>query len=61
MCIACELGYLSMIDALEAEQKSAREKPASAAGRFVCEPDAEPEVRERAVQSAQSVDEPRRD
>jgi hypothetical protein len=50
-----------MIDALEAEQKSAREKPASAAGRFVCEPDAEPEVRERAVQSAQSVDEPRRD
>lgn len=61
MCIACELGYLSMIDALEAEQKAMRAKPASAAERFVCEPDAEPEARERPVQSAQSMDEPRRD
>jgi hypothetical protein len=61
MCIACELGYLSMIDALEAERKALQEKAVPAAERFVCEPDAEPEVRERAVQSAQSVDEPRRD
>jgi hypothetical protein len=54
MCIACELGYLSMIDALEAERNALRdqEKTAPAAARFACEPDAEPAAREHPPQSA---------
>jgi hypothetical protein len=53
MCIACELGYWSMIDALEAERKASPEKDKPAAdARFVCEPDAEPAVREHPPQSA---------
>jgi len=44
MCIACELGFLSMIDALEAERNALqkRESAAPAEPRFACEPDAEP-------------------
>jgi hypothetical protein len=40
MCIACELGYLTMIDALEAERSALREreKTAPAETRFACEP-----------------------
>jgi hypothetical protein len=37
MCIACELGYLSMVDALEAE-RAALEKQARGESAFVCEP-----------------------
>ncbi len=57
MCIACELGYLSMIDALEAERNALRdqEKAAPTAARFACEPGAEPDARE---QPPQSADEP---
>jgi len=58
MCIACELGYWSMIDALEAERNAAREKTASAAEQFTCEPVAEPDARNH---PQQSVNEPRRD
>jgi hypothetical protein len=29
MCIACELGYLSMIDAIEAERSASKKKTAS--------------------------------
>jgi hypothetical protein len=54
MCIACELGYWSMIDALEAERNALREKAAPAETRFACEPSAEPDARE----PPQSVDEP---
>jgi hypothetical protein len=50
MCIACELGYLSMLDALEAEHKALREQEKTA--RFVCETDAEPEAREHPPQPA---------
>jgi hypothetical protein len=50
MCIACELGYLSMLDALEAEHKALREQEKAA--QFVCEPDVEPEVREQPKQPA---------
>ena len=46
MCIACELGYWSMIDALEAERIAQREKTAPLAGQFACEPGAEPDKRE---------------
>jgi hypothetical protein len=53
MCIACELGYLSMLDALEAERNALREQKKTA--QFVCETDAEPATREN---PPQSVDEP---
>ncbi len=57
MCIACELGYWSMVDALEAERNALREQEQTAptAARFVCEPGAEPAVRE---QPPQAADEP---
>jgi hypothetical protein len=57
MCIACELGYFSMIDALEAERKALheQEKAAPTAARFACEPGVEPDAREH---PAQSADEP---
>lgn len=51
MCIACELGYWSMLDALEAERKALREKAAPAAERFACESGEEPAEREQAPQS----------
>ncbi len=48
MCIACELGYLSMIDALEAEHKALREleKATPATTQFACEPVTEQDARE---------------
>jgi hypothetical protein len=57
MCIACELGFLSMIDALEAERSALREqeKSAPAEARFACELGAEPAARE---QPPQAADEP---
>jgi hypothetical protein len=55
MCIACELGYWSMVDALEAERNALRDKAPPAEGRFACEPGAEPDTREH---PPQSVDEP---
>ena len=58
MCIACELGYWSMIDALEAERNALRDKTAPAAGQFACEPGAESGAREH---RPLMVDEPRRD
>ncbi len=63
MCIACELGYWSMIDALEAERNALRDKAAPAAGQFACEPDAEPNAEPAAEPDLrdhppQSVDEP---
>jgi hypothetical protein len=54
MCIACELGYWSMIDALEAERNALQEKAAPAEARFACEPVADPDAPE---QPPQSVDE----
>ena len=55
MCIGCELGYWSMIDALEAERNALREKVAPAEPRFACEASAEPDAREY---PPQSMDEP---
>ena len=60
MCIACELGYWSMIDALEAERNALQEqeKAASAEPQFACEPAAEPAVREQQPQQgARTADE----
>ena len=62
MCIACELGYWTMIDALEAERKALqeRESTASAEPQFACEPAGEPAVPDQplqAPQTARAVDE----
>ncbi len=62
MCIACELGYWSMVDALEAERAASKGKAARAddAG-FGCEaaaeqPKSKPKRRRKGMQ--QSTDEP---
>lgn len=41
MCIACELGYWAMIDALEAERDAAKKNIAINNPVFTCEPWAE--------------------
>jgi hypothetical protein len=42
MCIACELGYLSMLDALEAERSASKKKVVRVdAADFVCDAPAE--------------------
>jgi hypothetical protein len=47
MCIACELGYLSMIDALEAERRALIEREGrSGETGFLFEAPIEPEKRE---------------
>ena len=53
MCIACELGYWSMVDALEAERNASRQKAVpTAEALFVCEPDAERPQGDHPPQSA---------
>ena len=37
MCVACELGYWSMLDALEAERRAAAKRETSAETVFLCE------------------------
>jgi len=54
MCIACELGYWAMVDALEAERDAAKKKPAVAESTFACEP----VVDEAAQRPQRTVDEP---
>jgi len=51
MCIACELGYWSMVDALEAERNASKKKTAGADADFACETSAE-------LPRQQSSDEP---
>ena len=47
MCIACELGYLSMLDALEAERRALTEREGrSKETGFICEAPIEREKRE---------------
>ena len=59
MCIACELGYWAMIDALEAERDAAKKRKSAVENpTFACEPAAE-EVTPSAAQSAhRTADEP---
>jgi len=52
MCIACELGYWSMIDAVEADRASREKTAAAAEAGFVCEPDVEKPERKHPPQSA---------
>jgi len=50
MCIACELGYWSMIDALEAERAASMKRARSDGAGFACEASSE--------QPKQPTDEP---
>jgi hypothetical protein len=54
MCIACELGYWAMVDALEAERDAAKKRAAVVDPTFVCEPGAD----EVAQRPQRTVDEP---
>ena len=59
MCIACELGYWSMVDALDAERAASEKKVARAKNAdFACEAPAERPKRKRRVRVQQSTDEP---
>jgi hypothetical protein len=58
MCIACELGYLSMIDALEAERSALKKKNVSVDADFVCEAPAEQPGRKRRRPKQRPSDEP---
>jgi hypothetical protein len=59
MCIACELGYLSMLDALEAERSASKKKvvPVDAAD-FVCDAPAEQPQRKPRRRAPRPSDEP---
>ena len=59
MCIACELGYWSMVDALDAERAGSKKKAARADDPgFACEVPAERPKRKRRVRVQQTTDEP---
>jgi hypothetical protein len=58
MCIACELGYWAMVDALEAERDAARKNIAIRDPVFACEPGDEKAETERTLIAQRTVDEP---
>ena len=59
MCIACELGYWSMVDALDAERAGSKKKAARADDPgFACEVPAERPNRKPHTRVQQSTDEP---
>ena len=60
MCIACELGYWSMVDALDAERDASKKKAARADDAdFACEPCPPNGPNANAVrEQRQSADEP---
>ena len=59
MCIACELGYWSMIDALEAERSASNKKVVRVdEADFVCEAPAEQPGRKRRRRAPRPSDEP---
>lgn len=62
MCIACELGFLSMIDALEAERRALVEKDGLVGEPgFRCEATGEPVKRELPDEALRTADEPHRE
>jgi hypothetical protein len=62
MCIACELGFLSMIDALEAERRALMEKDGLAGEiGFRCEAAGEPVRAELPGEALRTADEPHRE
>lgn len=58
MCIACELGYWTMVDALEAERNAAKKIIAVEDPPFACEPGAEEAEPSPAPRVQRTVDEP---
>ena len=57
MCIACELGYWAMVDALEAERDAAKKRAAVEAPTFACEPGAGEVTPSSAERPQRTVDE----
>ena len=58
MCIACELGYWAMVDALEAERNAAKKSLAVEDPSFACEPGPEEAEPSSAPRVQRTVDEP---
>jgi hypothetical protein len=58
MCIACELGYWAMVDALEAERNAAKKNNAVDHPAFSCEPDVEEAEPSPAPRVQRTADEP---
>jgi hypothetical protein len=58
MCIACELGYWSMVDALDTERAASKKKAGTNDPVFACEVPAERPKRKRYARARQSTDEP---
>ena len=57
MCIACELGYWAMIDALEAERNAAKKNIAVEGPIFACTPVADEAAPSPAQHAKRTVDE----
>ena len=57
MCIACELGYWTMVDALEAERNAAKKSIAVEDPSFACEPSPEGTESSPAPRVQRTVDE----
>ena len=57
MCIACELGYWAMVDALEAERNAANKSIAVEDPSFACEPGPD-NAESRAPRVQRTADEP---
>lgn len=57
MCIACELGYWTMVDALEAERNAAKKSITVEDPSFACEPSAEGAEPSPAPRVQRTVDE----
>lgn len=58
MCIACELGYWAMVDALEAERNAAKRNITAEDPRFACEPGGEEAEPSPAPRGRRTADEP---
>jgi hypothetical protein len=59
MCIACELGYWSMVDAIEAERSASKKKVVRVdAADFVCEEPAQEPRPKRRRRAPRPPDEP---
>lgn len=58
MCIACELGYWAMVDALEAERNFEKKSIAVEGRSFTCEPSAEEAEPSPSPRTQRAADEP---
>jgi hypothetical protein len=58
MCIACELGYWSMVDALEAERSATKKRESRGDDAFACDPGADQPTPKQDGRGPRSSDEP---